>query len=143
MNMMRHQNPWNLFNQLQRELNSHATMNHDEESEQNWAPAVDIHENDSAYTLLVDIPGVDPKDIDVSMEKSVLSIKGERKKNLRATESEGVKRIERKYGLFARQFTLPEEADAEHIDAKADNGVLTITIPKQEVAVSRRIDVKH
>jgi len=142
MNMTRYQNPWNFFNQIQRELNSPAPRGYASDDENNWAPAVDIHENDAAYTLLVDIPGVDPKDIDVSMEKGVLSIKGERK-NVMTSESEGVRRVERQYGLFARQFTLPEEADAENIEAKADNGVLTITIPKQEVAVSRRIDVKH
>jgi HSP20 family protein len=105
-------------------------------------PSVDISENDTAFTLLADIPGVDPNNIDISMEKGVLTIKGERK-SINAEESENFRRVERQSGQFYRRFTLPDSADADKIEAKSEHGVLTITIPKQEVAISRRIEVKH
>lgn len=141
MHMTRHNNPWNFINQLQRELHTPAESDSNQKHH-DWTPAVDVHETDKAYTLLVDIPGVVPKDIDVSMEKNVLTIKGERNSET-STETEGVKRVERQYGSFARHFTLPDTADGENIEANATNGVLTINIPKQAVAVSRRIEVKH
>ena len=142
MHMTRHNNPWGFFNQLQRELNYPQTNSAVSENQSDWTPAVDIHENDTAFTLMIDVPGVNPKSIDVSMEKGVLSIKGERNKET-VGEDSSVKREERQHGLFSRHFNLPDSVDAENIEAKADNGVLTIVIPKQEVAVSRRIEVKH
>jgi len=141
MNMTRHNNPWGFFDQLQHELHNPAVKRTAHESH-DWAPAVDVKENDKNYTLLIDVPGIDPKDIDVSMEKGVLAIKGQRDKN-ETIDGENYKRVERSYGSFARYFDLPESADAENIEATANNGVLTVTIPKQEVAVSRRIEVKH
>ena len=143
MHMTRHNSPWNFFNQIQRELHNSATSDNEASSNADWTPAVDIHETDKAYTLHVDVPGIAPKAIDVSMEKNVLAIKGERN-NETSSEADGVRRIERQYGTFARYFTLPETADEEKIEANASNGVLTITIPKQKAAsMTRRIDVKH
>ena len=138
-------NPWSVFDQLQRELN--MPMNKFDTDENgniataNWAPAVDIKEDDKAFTLLADIPGVDPDEIEVTMDKGVLTIKGERKSE-KTTEEENYKRVERQYGVFYRRFTLPDSADAEAIEAKSEHGVLRVTIPKQEVAQSRRISVK-
>jgi len=143
MNMIRYNYPWNLLNQLQRDVNTpFTTKDRVDESEYDWAPAVDIHEDEKCYTLLVDVPGVNPKDINVSMENGTLAIKGERK-NETKSEDAGVRRIERQYGFFSRSFHLPENANGENIEADARNGELKITIPKQEAAVSRRIDVKH
>jgi HSP20 family protein len=141
MNTTRYNNPWGFFDQLQRELHNPVTRGSDSES-RDWAPAVDVRENDKTYTLLVDIPGINPKDIDVSMEKGMLAIKGNREKN-EAVEGENYRRVERSYGSFARYFDLPDSVDADNIEAIANNGVLTVTIPKQEVATSRRIEVKH
>ena len=144
MSLTRH-NPWSLFDQLQRELN--MPMNKFDTDENgniataNWAPAVDIKEDDKAFTLLADIPGVDPDDIEVTMDKGVLTIRGERQSE-KKTEEENYKRVERQYGVFYRRFTLPDSADADGIDAHSEHGVLKITIPKQEVAQSRRISVK-
>jgi HSP20 family protein len=106
----------------------------------NWAPAVDIKEDDKAFILLADIPGVDPEEIEVTMDKGVLTIKGERKSE-KKTEEENYKRVERQYGVFYRRFTLPDSANADAIEAHSEHGVLKITIPKQEVAQSRRITV--
>ena len=138
-------NPWSVFDQLQRELNMPMTKFDTEDNGNiataNWAPAVDIKEDDKAFTLLADIPGVDPEDIEVTMDKGVLTIKGERQSE-KKTEEENYKRVERQYGVFYRRFTLPDSANAEAIEAQSEHGVLKITIPKQEVAQSRRISVK-
>jgi len=138
-------NPWSVFDQLQRELNMPMTKFDTEDNGNiataNWAPAVDIKEDDKAFTLLADIPGVDPDEIEVTMDKGVLTIKGERQSE-KKTEEENYKRVERQYGVFYRRFTLPDSANAEAIEAHSEDGVLKITIPKQEVAQSRRISVK-
>lgn len=105
-----------------------------------WAPAVDIKEETDRYVLRADVPGVDSKDIDISMENGVLTIKGERKHEEKE-EREGYKRIERAYGTFYRRFTLPDTADAEKVSASSTNGVLEVTIPKQEKVQPRRIKV--
>jgi len=144
MNLTRH-NPWNLFDQLQRELNMPMSKFDTEENGNvataNWAPAVDIKEDDKAFTLLADIPGVDPDNIEITMDKGVLTIKGERQSE-KKTEEENYKRVERQYGVFYRRFSLPDSANADTIEAHSEHGVLKITIPKQEVAQSRRISVK-
>jgi len=146
MSLRRYNNPWNLLNNLQRELYNpeYNQLNDDDASvaTANWSPSVDISEDDKAFTLLADIPGVEPKDIEISMEKGVLTIKGERQSE-NVEEKENYRRVERQSGQFYRRFTLPDSADADKIEAKSVHGVLTVTIPKQEVAVSRRIEVKH
>ena len=146
MSLRRYNNPWNLLNSIQRDLYNpeYNQLNNDEASvaTANWAPSVDISENDKAFTLLADIPGVEPKDIEISMEKGVLTIKGERSSE-DIEEGENYRRVERQSGQFYRRFNLPDSADADKIEAKSEHGVLKITIPKQEVAVSRRIEVKH
>ncbi len=145
MSLVRY-NPWSLFDQLARELNNPlTTTTSDDDSNMSvarWAPAVDIQESDDAFTLLADIPGVLPEDIEVSMDNGVLTIKGERK-SAKETEKENYKRVERQYGLFYRRFTLPDTANADKIEAHSEHGVLKVTIAKQEVAQARRITVKH
>ena len=146
MNLRQYNNPWNLLNHLQRELQSpeYHRLTDDDASvaTASWAPSVDISENETGFTLRADVPGVDPEAIDISMEKGVLTIKGERKFE-REQETENYHRVERQSGQFYRRFTLPDSADADKIEARSEHGVLMITIPKQEVAVSRRIEVKH
>ncbi len=106
-----------------------------------WRPAVDIREEADRFVIIADVPGVDPKNIDVSMDQGVLSIKGERAQE-KEEEREGYRRIERSRGTFYRRFSLPDSADAEKISAKSAHGVLELTIPKREVVKPRRIDVK-
>ena len=146
MSLIRYNNPWNLLNTLQRDLygDNYTRLNDDDSAAAtaNWAPSVDISEDDKAFTLRADIPGVEPKDFDISMERGVLTIKGERQSE-NVEEKENYRRVERQSGQFYRRFTLPDSADADKIEAKSVHGVLTITIPKQEVALSRRIEVQH
>jgi HSP20 family protein len=106
-----------------------------------WVPAVDIKETEKEFIIHADIPGVDPDDIDVHMEDGMLTIKGERESETKENR-EGYKRIERQRGTFYRRFSLPDTANAEKISAKSNNGVLEITIPKQEKAQPRKIQVK-
>ena len=105
-----------------------------------WTPRVDIKEEDNRFVILADIPGVDPKDIEITMEKGILSIKGERKAE--STEQNGkLTRTERSHALFYRRFALPDVADAEGIKANGKHGVLEISIPKRPETAPRRISV--
>jgi HSP20 family protein len=107
---------------------------------QQWAPRVDIKEEEQCFVIFVDVPGVDPATIEVSMDKSILSIKGER--SIDKTEQNGrFTRVERAHGSFHRRFTLPESADAENIVASGKHGVLEIVIPKRAEVAPRRITI--
>ena len=146
MNLIRQNNPWNFFDQLQRELYMPATAKRSKrknETEQaNWTPSVDINESEKAFTLLADLPGVTPEKIDILSEKGVLTIKGERTiETVENTEKQPY--LERQSGTFYRRFTLPESADTDAISAKSEHGVLIVNIPKQEVASARKIEVTH
>lgn len=105
-----------------------------------WTPAVDIAEKDDHFLIEADIPGVDPKDIEVSMENGVLTLRGERESEIKE-EKEGYSRVERTHGSFYRRFSLPETADAENITAKSSKGVLNITVGKKETAKPKKITV--
>jgi HSP20 family protein len=143
MAMMRYE-PWSLMNQLNREMNQFFRVPQEgngSETVSDWLPSVDIKENEHSYVLHADIPGVDPKDIEINMEDGVLTISGERHKD-EEVEGEHYKRVERVRGSFYRRFNLPDTADAERISAKSSLGVLEITIPKQEKLKPRRIVVE-
>ncbi len=135
--------PWGLLNQLQKELERAQESGTKEGSiaTAEWAPSVDIKEDNDKFVLYADIPGVKPEDIDVSMENGVLTIKGE-KKTEATTEQEGYKRIERTHGSFYRRFSLPDTANAEAISAKSKHGVLEIIIPKREAVKPKKISVE-
>jgi HSP20 family protein len=102
---------------------------------------VDIREEAGRFVIHADVPGVDPKDIEVSMEDGVLTLSGERKAESR-TEQDGWKRVERLAGRFLRRFTLPEGTDAENISAHGSHGVLEIVIPKLAKLQPKKIQVK-
>ena len=106
-----------------------------------WRPAVDIKEEENRFLIQADIPGVDPKDIEITMENGVLTIRGVRTGETR-DEREGYTRLERVRGSFYRRFSLPDTADAENIEARGKDGVLEVSIPKKEVAKPKRITVK-
>ena len=104
-----------------------------------WVPRVDIKEEANRFVLYADIPGVNPEDIEVQMDKGMLTIKGERREEAR--ENESFSRIERRHGNFHRRFALPDSADPEGISASGQNGVLQIVIPKRPETTPRRIQV--
>ncbi len=105
-----------------------------------WVPRVDIKEESRQFVLYADIPGVNPEDIEVQMDKGMLTIKGERREEA-VTETESFSRIERRHGSFHRRFALPDSADPEGITASGQNGVLQIVIPKRPETTPRRIQV--
>ena len=144
MSMMRYE-PWTLMNQLQNEMSRLMDPRLTNTQEDNvvtsdWVPAVDIREENDRFLIAADIPGVEPKDIDVHMEKGLLTLRGVR--NFASSEEkDGYKRVERARGSFYRRFSLPDTADADKIAAKCANGVLEIVIPKHEKVQPRKIAV--
>lgn len=140
--------PFNLLNQLQREVNRLFDTNRfsDEETgsltASDWVPTVDIKEEDDRFVIHADLPGVDPKDIEITMEKGVLTLKGQRASESKE-ETEKYKRVERVRGTFLRRFSLPDTVDAEKITAKSKDGVLELTVPKGHAAQSRKIAVER
>lgn len=105
-----------------------------------WAPRVDIREEPKSFVILADIPGVDPTNIEVNMDKGILTIRGERR-NENSEEGNKYTRVERSHGVFYRRFALPDSADADVIKASGKHGVLEITIPKKAESTPRRIEI--
>ena len=105
-----------------------------------WVPRVDIKEEAERFVIYADLPGIDPQDIEVQMDKGILSIKGERKTGS-VTEGDRYSRIERAHGVFYRRFALPDSANPEGITASGKHGVLEISIPKRPETTPRRIQV--
>jgi HSP20 family protein len=106
-----------------------------------WVPPLDVHETSDRFVITVELPGLSPEDVDISMEDNVLTLTGERRFYSDRSGDE-FRRIERRYGTFARSLTLPATADASAIEASFDAGVLTVTVPKREEAKPRKIQVK-
>jgi len=113
----------------------------DQSATRPWAPAVDILETENELVLKADVPGVELKDVDIQLENGTLTIKGERKFE-KEEKNKGFHRLERSYGSFVRYFTLPETVDPERVKAEYTNGVLTVTLPKKEIAKARAIKVQ-
>ncbi|HEX4164839.1 MAG TPA: Hsp20/alpha crystallin family protein [Bryobacteraceae bacterium] len=107
-----------------------------------WTPAVDIAETENDLVVKADIPDVDPKDVSIQLENGTLTLKGERKFEEQSTDQKGFHRIERSYGSFVRAFSLPNTVDGEKVKADYKNGVLTVTLPKKEVAKPKKINVE-
>ena len=107
-----------------------------------WFVTLDVKEDDTKYTVRADVPGVRATDIDISMENGILTIKGKRKFEVEETKGNFL-RIERSAGSFIRQLTLPQTVNQEKIEAKCQDGVLEITLPKQEEGIGRKIQVKQ
>ncbi len=139
--------PYNALNELHRELS--RVFDRDVPSGasslagNNWTPHVDITENDQAYAVIADLPGVKPEEVEVSLHNSVLTIKGQRDSEISRERAGEYKRQERFRGTFFRQFTLPEQTDEENITATANHGVLEIVIPKAEKTRPVTINVKN
>jgi HSP20 family protein len=128
--------PWSLFNRLGRDLDFVTAA-----SPAGYTPAVDVHEEAERYVVFADLPGVNLADIEITAEKGVLSIRGERKHE-RREPAQGYERIERVAGSFARRFSLPENVQADNIKARYSNGVLEVSIPKQPVQQPRRVAIE-
>jgi HSP20 family protein len=104
-----------------------------------WQPAVDVHENAERILLLIDLPGLEQNDLDITVDKNVLSIRGERKTH--APDDGACQHCERVQGPFTRAFTLPGTVDLEAVRAEMKSGVLTLTLPKKAEAKPRQIKI--
>lgn len=105
-----------------------------------WAPPVDIYEKDGNIVVKAELPGVDPKDVDVRVENNTLTIRGERKID-NEIKQEAYHRVERSYGTFTRSFSLPSVLDQDKIKAEFKDGVLQVTLPKHERALPKQINI--
>jgi HSP20 family protein len=105
-----------------------------------WAPAVDIYEQNGNIVLKAELPGVDPKDVDVRVENNILTLRGERKLD-NEVKRENYHRVERAYGSFTRSFTLPNVVDTEKIKAEYKDGLLRMTLPKKDEARPKQISI--
>lgn len=131
--------PWGLLNRLNRDLD--GLWASAPSTEVAFIPPVDVHEEKDRFVVRADLPGVKPEDIEVTAEKGVLTLRGERKAEKRE-HTEGYERIERVSGSFTRRFALPENVQAEAIKAKFAQGVLEVGIPKQPVVAAKRVTVE-
>jgi HSP20 family protein len=135
--------PWSLVNRFHRDIDrlfgpSQTATAADSGA---WLPPVDIHEEDNRFLLHVDLPGVDPKAVEITSEQGVLTIRG-RREDVKREDRDGYRRVERITGEFQRRFNLPDTADVQNIKAKAVNGVLEVTIPKLAQVQPLRIAVE-
>jgi HSP20 family protein len=135
--------PWNLVGQLHGELNRALrdwTSGETSSATAEWIPAADVEEYEDRFELYVDLPGVVAKDVEITLERGVLTLAGERK--VEQAEAQMTRhRRERGYGKFYRRFILPDTVNADGVEASERNGVLAIRIPKKAAAQPRRIEI--
>jgi HSP20 family protein len=105
-----------------------------------WAPSVDIFEDQERLIVEAELPGMNREDFELSVENNVLTLKGERKFE-KKDERDNYHRVERQYGSFVRQFTLPQTITAEGATADFENGVLRVSLPKREETKARKIEI--
>jgi HSP20 family protein len=110
------------------------------EERMEWLPLVDVSETDDAMRVTAELPGVQAKDVDISLTEDLLTIRGE-KKSEQAETKRDYHRVERSYGLFTRTVRLPTVVDADKVEATFKEGVLTITMPKREQTKTRKVKV--
>ncbi len=140
------QDYWNVMPKLQDEINrlfGNVRENDSSSATATWVPPVDIHEYSDRFELYVDLPGVDPAQVDLTLDGGILTLAGERNElaiGKRGDDAQA-RRTERGLGAFHRRFVLPDTADSEKVNATGKNGVLTVTIPKQVKAMPRRIQI--
>jgi len=145
MSSVTRQEYWNVMPRLQDEINrlfGNVRENDSSSATASWIPPVDIHEYADRFELYVDLPGVDPTKVDLTLDGGILTLSGERFEQLaKQGEDAQARRTERGHGHFHRRFVLPDTADGEKVNAAGKNGVLTVTIPKQVRALPRRIQI--
>jgi HSP20 family protein len=140
---------WNPFREIDEFMGRHSPLsarsllrsmrNGDDTIE--WSPAVDVSETDSAYLIKADLPGVEKEDVKISLSDGQITLSGERKEEKEA-KGENQLRVERFYGQFVRSFSLPEDIDADHIEARNENGTITVRIPKKPGTKAKSIEIK-
>jgi HSP20 family protein len=145
--------PWSAVERLHRQIgqifngNADAPAANGEAADSNgtaavnWVPSVDVFEQADSFVVRADLPGIEPKDIQITADKGVLTVTGERKLE-RPDDQKAVSRLERVEGRFLRRFTLPENVKTDDIRARHLNGVLEVTIPKVAAPEPKRVSVE-
>jgi len=146
MNSLVRQDPWGLMPRLQDEINrlfGNVNQSDSSSATATWVPAVDIQEYLDRFELYVDVPGVDPSQVELTLEGGVLTLSGHRTPPEFGKQGEQPQysRAERGLGHFYRRFVLPDTVDSEKVNAAGKDGVLKVTIPKQAKAMPRRIQI--
>ena len=130
------------FNQLFNQTFSRVFGSEGQElGNRGWAPPVDVYETEHNLVIKAELPGLDPKDVNVRVENNVLEIGGERKSEKDLKEG-NYHRVERSYGAFSRSFTLPSTVTTENVTAEYKDGVLTLSLAKREEAKPKTIQIK-
>ena len=132
--------PWALVSRIQRQLDR-ALGEVADSASVSWIPHVDVREEADRFVVTADVPGVEGKDLEVTADKGVLTIKGQRHSDRKASK-DGFESVERGSGTFLRRFTLPETVDVDGIKASHVNGVLELALPKRPQEQPRRITVQ-
>jgi HSP20 family protein len=137
--------PFNRFAELQRELdqwfNGALPDGRTRHGVRAWAPPMDVQETPGEVQCTLEVPGVDPSDMDIQIEDGVLTISGERRQE-QTSQANGVHVSERRFGRFVRTLRLPVQVDADRVSARYENGLLHISLPKTEQARARRIEIQ-
>lgn len=138
--------PWRPFRELDRMRREMDRLWEDfrtpwAPAEMEWLPSVDVSETKDALLVKAEVPGMDAKDIDISIVGDTLTIKGEKKQQVEEKD-ENYHRVECRYGAFSRSIRLPATVDADKVQAKYEKGILSIQLPKKEEAKPKQIEVK-
>ena len=107
---------------------------------ESWTPAVDVHEEEEAYVITADLPGLKKNDVQITLEDNTLTVSGERTFG-QSADKDSYSSLERGYGKFSRPFSLPRHVDPTQVEAKFTDGVLTVRVPKSEAGKSRKIKI--
>jgi len=129
------------FNQLFNQTFSQALGEGQELASRTWAPAVDVYEDGQNLVIKAELPGLDPKDVEVRIENHTLFLTGERKFE-KETKEGNYHRVERSYGSFSRSFTLPSTVSTESAQAEYKDGILTLKLAKREEAKPKTIKIE-
>jgi HSP20 family protein len=132
--------PWDEFAVLRREMNDLLGSVAPARAARPWAPPVSVREDNDAIHVELELPGVDPDEVDITLEERTLTIAGEKRAE-QQREQDSYRLVERWFGRFERTFTLGRDVDAEHVQATYDRGVLTVRLPRLEESKPRRIRV--
>lgn len=145
MSMVQYQ-PWSthrdFFNEVNRWFEQRADSDTSSAATADWVPPVDIEEYSDRFVIYADVPGVDTKDIDITLENGVLTLAGSRPAAAQAKDVQS-RRSERASGRFYRRFSLPDTVDGESVSASGANGTLEVVIPKRPASQPRKIEVRH
>lgn len=130
------------FDEMEKFVGDFARSTNTHYDERQFDPACDVTENDEHFAMSLDIPGMKKEDIKIELNDNVLTVSGERKREVKSDKTEKFQRYEKSYGFFKRSFSLPRTVDGEKVEAQYNDGVLELILPKTQAAKSRTIEIQ-